>query len=256
MINYTIPGTGSSGHLCGGLLLTSVLGPWAGFLPMIVILTIQCLFFANGAGKSTLMKAALGLITVSGTITIDGLEMNRGNLADIRRRLGYVLQDSDNQMFMPTVFEDMLFGPLNYGMPRPKAEALVDRALAELNLTHLKNRRNHKLSGGEKRMAAIATILAMQPKIMLMDEPSTALDPKNRRTLIRTLNALPVTKIIATHDLDLVLETCDRVLLLHDGQIAADGPAWEILRDRALLERHSLELPFCLAGVPERAKKS
>ena len=256
MINYTIPGTGSSGHLCGGLLLTSVLGPWAGFLSMIVILTIHCLFFANGAGKSTLMKAALGLITVSGTITIDGLEMNRGNLTDIRRRLGYVLQDSDNQMFMPTVFEDMLFGPLNYGMPRPEAEALVDQTLAELNLTHLKNRRNHKLSGGEKRMAAIATILAMQPKIMLMDEPSTALDPKNRRTLIRTLNALPVTKIIATHDLDLVLETCDRVLLLHDGQIAADGPAWEILRDRALLERHSLELPFCLAGVPERAKKS
>ena len=202
------------------------------------------------------MKAALGLITVSGTITIDGLEMNRDNLADIRRRLGYVLQDSDNQMFMPTVFEDMLFGPLNYGMPRPEAEALVDQTLAKLNLTHLKNRRNHKLSGGEKRMAAIATILAMQPKIMLMDEPSTALDPKNRRTLIRTLNALPVTKIIATHDLDLVLETCDRVLLLHDGQIAADGPAWEILRDRALLERHSLELPFCLAGVPERAKKS
>lgn len=256
MINYTIPGTGSSGHLCGGLLLTSVLGPWAGFLSMIVILTIQCLFFANGTGKSTLMKAALGLITVSGTITIDGLEMNRGNLADIRRRLGYVLQDSDNQMFMSTVFEDMLFGPLNYGMPRPEAEALVDRTLAELNLTHLKNRRNHKLSGGEKRMAAIATILAMQPKIMLMDEPSTVLDPKNRRTLIRTLNALPVTKIIATHDLDLVLETCDRVLLLHDGQIAADGPAGEILRDRALLERHSLELPFCLAGVPERAKKS
>ena len=196
------------------------------------------------------------IFTVTGTITIDGLEMNRGNLADIRRRLGYVLQDSDNQMFMPTVFEDMLFGPLNYGMPRPEAEALVDRTLAELNLTHLKNRRNHKLSGGEKRMAAIATILAMQPKIMLMDEPSTALDPKNRRTLIRTLNALPVTKIIATHDLDLVLETCDRVLLLHDGQIAADGPAGEILRDRALLERHSLELPFCLAGVPERAKKS
>lgn len=93
---------------------------------------------ANGAGKSTLMKAALGLITVSGTITIDGLEMNRGNLVDIRRRLGYVLQDSDNQMFMPTVFEDMLFGPLNYGMPRPEAEALVDRTLAELNLTHLK----------------------------------------------------------------------------------------------------------------------
>lgn len=211
---------------------------------------------ANGSGKTTLMKLLLGLLPCDGQIFVDGLPVCKKNLPAIRRRLGYVLQDSDNQMFMPTVFEDMLFGPLNYGMPRPEAEALVDQTLADLNLTHLKNRRNHKLSGGEKRMAAIATILAMQPKIMLMDEPSTALDPKNRRTLIRTLNALPVTKIIATHDLDLVLETCDRVLLLHDGQIAADGPAGEILRDRALLEQHSLELPFCLAGVPERAKKT
>ena len=220
---------------------------------------------ANGAGKSTLMKTALGLITVSGTITIDGLLGNHvlnhdiasgGSRGAHERTCLNLVRYNGILGSMPTVFEDMLFGPLNYGMPRPEAEALVDRTLAELNLTHLKNRRNHKLSGGEKRMAAIATILAMQPKIMLMDEPSTALDPKNRRTLIRTLNALPVTKIIATHDLDLVLETCDRVLLLHDGQIAADGPAGEILRDRALLEQHSLELPFCLAGVPERAKKS
>ena len=211
---------------------------------------------ANGAGKSTVMKAALGLVNCEGKISIDGMEMCRRNLSAIRKCVGYVLQDSDNQMFMPTVFEDMIFGPMNYGMSREEAERSVDEILDELELGYLKHRQNHKISGGEKRMAAIATILAMQPKIMLMDEPSTALDPKNRRTLIRTLNALPVTKIIATHDLDLVLETCDRVLLLHDGQIAADGPAWEILRDRALLERHSLELPFCLAGVPERAKKS
>ena len=151
---------------------------------------------------------------------------------------------------------DALLTPAVAGVMYAASAVVAGASIAELNLTHLKNRRNHKLSGGEKRMAAIATILAMQPKIMLMDEPSTALDPKNRRTLIRTLNALPVTKIIATHDLDLVLETCDRVLLLHDGQIAADGPAGEILRDQALLEQHSLELPFCLAGVPERAKKS
>ena len=108
------------------------------------------------------------------------------------------------------------------------------------------------MSGGEKRMAAIATILAMEPDVMLMDEPSTALDPQNRRTLIRTLNRLPVTKIIAAHDLDLILDTCDRVLLLSDGKIAADGPADEILYDRALLERNHLELPFCLAGPPPR----
>ena len=211
---------------------------------------------ANGAGKSTLMKAALGLLPYTGSITVDGIPVTRKTLPEVRRKLGYVLQDADNQMFMPTVLDDMVFGPMNYGLSREEAERQADETLASLHMEHLKLRHNHKMSGGEKRMAAIATILAMQPKIMLMDEPSTALDPKNRRTLIRTLNALPVTKIIATHDLDLVLETCDRVLLLHDGQIAADGPAWEILRDRALLERHSLELPFCLAGVPERAKKS
>lgn len=203
---------------------------------------------ANGAGKSTLMKAALGLIVVSGTITIDGLEMNRSNLADIRRRLGYVLQDSDNQMFMPTVLEDMIFGPINYGMARADAERRADEVLQQLGLEYLKNRHNHKMSGGEKRMAAIATILAMEPDVMLMDEPSTALDPQNRRTLIRTLNRLPMTKIIASHDLDLILDTCDRVLLLSDGKIAADGSVVEILYDRALLERNHLELPFCLAG--------
>ena len=207
---------------------------------------------ANGAGKSTLMKAALGLITVSGTITIDGLEMNRGNLADIRRRLGYVLQDSDNQMFMPTVFEDMIFGPMNYGMSREEAERSVDEILDELELGYLKYRQNHKISGGEKRMAAIATILAMKPEYMLMDEPSTALDPQNRRKLINTLNKLPVTKIIATHDLDMVLETCDRVILLHHGRLAADGPADVLLRDKALMEGNHLELPFCLAGPPKK----
>ena len=211
---------------------------------------------ANGAGKSTLMKILLGLLPYEGEVTVDGVSVEKKNLPELRRKLGYVLQDSDNQMFMPTVYEDMIFAPRNYGLSKEEAEAKVDEVLHRLGLTGLKHRYNHKISGGEKRMAAIATILAMQPKIMLMDEPSTALDPKNRRTLIRTLNALPVTKIIATHDLDLVLETCDRVLLLHDGQIAADGQAGEILRDRALLEQHSLELPFCLAGVPERAKKS
>ena len=211
---------------------------------------------ANGAGKSTLMKAALGLLPYTGSITVYGTRVRRKTLPEVRRKLGYVLQDADNQMFMPTVLDDMVFGPMNYGLSRAAAEQRAEETLAELHMEYLRDRHNHKMSGGEKRMAAVATILAMQPKIMLMDEPSTALDPKNRRTLIRTLNALPVTKIIATHDLDLVLETCDRVLLLHDGQIAADGPAWEILRDRALLERHSLELPFCLAGVPERAKKT
>lgn len=203
---------------------------------------------ANGAGKSTIMKAALGLISCGGEIKIDSMPMERENLPAIRKALGYVLQDSDNQMFMPTVLEDMIFGPINYGMNREEAEKAAEETLAQLGLEYLKNRHNHKMSGGEKRMAAIATILAMKPKAMLMDEPSTALDPQNRRTLIRALNALPITKIIASHDLDLILDTCDRVLLLSDGKIAADGSVNDILYDEELLEDNHLELPLCLAG--------
>lgn len=203
---------------------------------------------ANGAGKSTIMKAALGLISCGGEIKIDSMPMERENLPAIRKALGYVLQDSDNQMFMPTVLEDMIFGPINYGMSREEAEKTAEDTLAQLGLEYLKNRHNHKMSGGEKRMAAIATILAMKPKAMLMDEPSTALDPQNRRTLIRTLNRLPMTKIIASHDLDLILDTCDRVLLLSDGKIAADGSVNDILYDKELLENNHLELPLCLAG--------
>lgn len=203
---------------------------------------------ANGAGKSTIMKAALGLISCGGEIKIDSMPMERENLPAIRKALGYVLQDSDNQMFMPTVLEDMIFGPINYGMSREEAEKAAEETLAQLGLEYLKNRHNHKMSGGEKRMAAIATILAMKPKAMLMDEPSTALDPQNRRTLIRTLNRLPMTKIIASHDLDLILDTCDRVLLLSDGRIAADGSVNDILYDKELLENNHLELPLCLAG--------
>ena len=206
---------------------------------------------ANGAGKSTLMKAALGLVPYTGSITVDSLPVTRENLPAVRRKLGYVLQDADNQMFMPTVLDDMLFGPMNYGLSRAEAERQADETLASLHMEHLKLRYNHKMSGGEKRMAAVAAILAMKPDMLLMDEPSTALDPRNRRTLINVLRARPETKLIASHDLDLVLETCRRVLLIADGTLAADGPARELLRDQALLEANGLELPLCLAGVPE-----
>ena len=203
---------------------------------------------ANGAGKSTLMKLMLGLLTGSGQITVGGLPMNKENLPAIRRKLGFVLQDSDNQMFMPTVYEDMVFGPRNYGLRKEEAETRVDAVLARLGLQELKYRHNHKISGGEKRMAAIATILAMEPEAILMDEPSTALDPVNRRTVINTINALPQTKLIASHDLDMILDTCQRVILLSHGKIVADGDAGTILRDQALLEAHRMELPFCLQG--------
>ena len=203
---------------------------------------------ANGAGKSTIMKLMLGLITGFGEIKVDGLPMNRENLAEIRKKIGFVLQDSDNQMFMPTVYEDMIFGPRNYGLSKEETEKRVDTVLTQLGLQDLKHRHNHKISGGEKRMAAIATILAMEPEMILMDEPSTALDPVNRRTVINTINRLPQTKLIASHDLDMILDTCQRVILLSHGTIVADGDAETILRDKALLEANRMELPFCLQG--------
>ena len=203
---------------------------------------------ANGAGKSTIMKLMLGLLSGSGEIQVDGLPVCRDNLAEIRKKIGFVLQDSDNQMFMPTVYEDMIFGPRNYGLSKEETEKRVDTVLTQLGLQDLKHRHNHKISGGEKRMAAIATILAMEPEMILMDEPSTALDPVNRRTVINTINRLPQTKLIASHDLDMILDTCQRVILLSHGTIVADEDAETILRDKALLEANRMELPFCLQG--------
>lgn len=208
---------------------------------------------ANGAGKSTLMKLALGLLSpTAGRIYVDGTELTAKSLPEARQKLGYVLQDSDNQMFMPKVIDDMVFGPMNYGKSREQAEETAREITRDLGVEFLLERHNHRISGGEKRMAAIATILAMEPKVMLMDEPSAALDPKNRRRVINTLNRLPQTKLIASHDLDMILETCDRVLLLSHGTLLADGKAGQVLRNQSLLESCGLELPFCLAGVRER----
>ena len=203
---------------------------------------------ANGAGKSTIMKLMLGLLPAQGEILVEGMPVTKQNLSVIRQKIGFVLQDSDNQMFMPTVYEDMIFGPRNYGLTREEADARVDRVLKELGLESLKYRHNHKISGGEKRMAAIATILAMEPEMIVMDEPSTALDPVNRRRVISTINSRKETKLIASHDLDMILDTCQRVILLNHGRIVADGEAETVLRDRALLEANRMELPFCLQG--------
>lgn len=207
---------------------------------------------ANGAGKSTIMKLILGLLTGKGEIRIDDLAVDKAHLPQIRKKVGYVLQDSDNQMFMPTVYEDMIFGPRNYGLSKEETDERVDRVLKQLGLEELKHRYNHKISGGEKRMAAIATTLVMEPEIILMDEPSTALDPVNRRTVINTINTLPQTKLIASHDLDMILDTCDRVILLSQGKIAADGDAEAILSDKSLLEANRMELPFCLQARSRR----
>ena len=200
---------------------------------------------ANGAGKSTIMKLLLGLLqAVDGKVLVDGTEVKKETLGDIRAKLGFVLQNSDNQMFMPTVYEDMIFGPLNYGLSREVVDKRVDEVLERLGLEYLKHRYNHKISGGEKRMGAIATILAMEPAAILMDEPTSALDPYNRRLVINTIRELKQTKLIASHDLDMILDTCDRVILISGGRVAADGPAAEILSNKELLEATRMELPL------------
>lgn len=204
---------------------------------------------ANGAGKSSMLKVLLGLLPHEGEILVNGIPLCKQNLAEIRRILGFVLQNSDNQMFMPTVYDDMMFGLLNYGMSKEDAEHRVDAVLEQLDLTQLKNKYNHKISGGEKRMAAIATVLAMEPEVIIMDEPSVSLDPYNRRAVINVINSLTQTKIIASHDLDMIMETCRRVILISDGQIVASGAAMEILRNKELLESNRMELPFGLASA-------
>ena len=213
---------------------------------------------ANGAGKSTVMKLLLGLAgpgagaaagsQTLGRILVDGLEVIPRNLAEVRRKLGFVLQNSDNQMFMPTVLEDMLFGLLNYGMSRQEALQRVDSVLKELGQEKLRDLYNHKISGGEKRMAAVATVLAMDPEVLLMDEPTSALDPYNRRIIINTIRKLPCTKIITSHDLDMIYDTCTRVILLSEGRVAADGPSAGILHDKELLEANRMELPLRFQG--------
>ena len=155
-------------------------------------------------------------------------------------------------MFMPTVYEDMIFGPKNYGLSKEETDKKIDEVLQLLGIQDLKHRYNHKLSGGEKRMTAIATVLAMEPEVLLMDEPSAALDPYNRRMVINIIKQLPQTKIITSHDLDMILDTCDRVILLGNGKVVADGECREILANRELLEENRLELPLSLMYQKEK----
>ena len=207
---------------------------------------------ANGVGKSTFLKLLTGLLTMQeGRLQIAGLEMKKENLQQIRAEIGYVFQDSDSQLFMSTVYEDVAFAPRNYGKSEEETRELVMKALGRVHMDGRRDRQIYRLSGGEKKLVSIATVLAMGSKLMLLDEPSVALDPRNRRNLIRILNELPQAKIIASHDLDFVYDTCKRVLLLSEGRIAADGRAEDILTDRTLLERHGLELPLSFSSTPK-----
>ncbi|MDO9508335.1 MAG: ABC transporter ATP-binding protein [Thermovirgaceae bacterium] len=205
---------------------------------------------ANGAGKSTLLLAVAGLVfSGSGTVNIGGAILSKKTLGEIRRRLGFIFQDPEDQLFMPTVFDDVAFGPLNQGLSAGEVSFRVEEALRSVGAGHLSDRPAYRLSGGEKRAVSIAAVLSMLPDILLMDEPSSGLDPRNRRMLIGLLGDFTHTRLIATHDLDLVLDVCPRTIVLHRGEIAADGHTEEIFRDEGLLERCSLEPPLCMQGV-------
>jgi cobalt/nickel transport system ATP-binding protein len=204
---------------------------------------------ANGAGKSTLLMHINGCMSPSeGTVRIGDYPLTKKTLPSVRGRVGMIFQDPDDQLFMPTVYDDVAFGPLNQGIPRDEVESLVVYALETVGAAHLKHRPPYKLSGGEKRAVAIATVLSMSPDILLMDEPSSGLDPKARRQLIALLKSFEHTKIIATHDLDLVLDLCERTIVLNQGWVAADGRTIEIFSNAQLLEENHLEKPLRLQG--------
>ena len=205
----------------------------------------------NGAGKSTLLLHLNGVLTPQkGRVRIGDIPLTRETLPEIRKTVGMVFQDPDDQLFMPTVYEDVAFGPLNLGLPADEVDRRVREALERVGAWELRDRPPHRLSGGEKRAVAIATVLAMGPDILVMDEPSSNLDPRARRRLMELLASFEHTKIIATHDLDMALELCERTIVLHRGRITRDGPTLDVFTDDPLLERSGLERPLGLRPCP------
>jgi cobalt/nickel transport system ATP-binding protein len=206
---------------------------------------------ANGAGKSTLLLHLNGcLIPENGTVRVGDFPLTRKTLDHVRRTVGMVFQDPDDQLFMPSVFEDVAFGPLNLGLPPEDVMERVNAALTTVGALHLKDRPPYRLSGGEKRSVAIASVLSMSPSILVMDEPTSNLDPKSRRQLIQLLKTFEHTIIVATHDLDMVLDLCARTIVLKKGRVAADGPSIDILQNAELLDACRLEKPFALQACP------
>lgn len=204
----------------------------------------------NGAGKSTLIQHLNGILMGEGQVRVGDLLVERSSLKAIRRKVGVVFQDPDDQLFCTTVEEDVAFGPRNFGLSGAALSQRVEEALTAMDLLHRRSRPPFQLSVGEKRRAALASVLACQPEVIVLDEPSANLDPRHRRQLIGWMQGWPGCLLVATHDLDLALEATSRCVLLEGGRIIADGPSEGILRDQALLEAHGLELPLRLQGWP------
>jgi len=196
---------------------------------------------ANGAGKSSLILSLVGVLPAQGRLEVEGTALSEETLTAIRSQVGVVFQNPDDQLFLPTIYDDIAFGPLNQGLDEETIRHRVEDRLQLLGISHLRNRTALKLSGGEKRMAALATVLAMKPSFMILDEPTAFLDPRARRKLINVLKRLPHTMLIATHDLDFAAKLCSRSIILHRGGLFADGDTGQLLRDAALMERADLE---------------
>jgi cobalt/nickel transport system ATP-binding protein len=206
---------------------------------------------ANGAGKSTLLLHLNGYLTpTEGAVRIGDFQLTPGTVQDVRRTVGMVFQDPDDQLFMSTVFDDVAFGPLNLGLTPDEVRQRVEKALETVGVSHLRKRPPHRLSTGQKRRVAIASVLSMSPDILVMDEPSSGLDPRARSLLISLLKTFHHTKIIATHDLDMVVDLCERTIVMHEGLIRADGPTREIFGNEELLAASCLEKPLRMQGCP------
>ncbi len=209
-------------------------------------LTIACgekvaLVGPNGAGKSTFLLHLNGLLRGEGTVEVLGMPVIEANYARLRAQVGIVFQNPDDQLFSPTVFEDVAFGPLHMGLPIEEVRRRSEEALRHVGMLEAAERMPHHLSLGEQKRVAIATVLAMQPRLLLLDEPTAGLDPRTRRNLINFLQRLPQTMLVATHDMRLAASLCHRVLVMDEGEIVADGPAAHLLHDAALMEAHGLE---------------
>lgn len=206
---------------------------------------------ANGAGKSTLLMLLMGVLFPSrGEVLVGDVHVTKKTLPMIRQRLGMVFQDPDDQLFMTTVYDDVAFGPLNYLLDEKEVDNRVMQALDMVGISHLKDRAPYRLSGGEKRTAAIAAVLSMHPDVLIMDEPTSALDPKSRRRVTGLLKSFKHTKIITSHDLDMIFETCTRTLVIKSGEIAADGLTSEILTNAELMDSCGLEVPLAFQNCP------